>query len=215
MDALAAGVPHRAELREGDPREVVPEVARDDNAVVVIVGARGNGGFHGLGLGSVAHHLAHHLLTPLVIVPGSGGPLQGGRVVVGLDGSRSDVATLEWAVSLAEAVHGSVTAVYASDPMGASFAHPYGETIADQKEEVVRAQVARAATPGVEIAVTVDIDHPVPALTRVADQVDASVIVLGRKGASRLRGVLLGRVPAQLPYHAHRPVAIVPRSAAD
>lgn len=216
MDVLAAGVPHRAELRDGDPREVVPDVARDDSAVVVVVGARGNGGFHGLGLGSVAHHLAHHLLTPLVIVPGLGGPrLQGSPVVVGLDGSRGDVATLEWAVRLADAARGSVTAVYASDPMGATFAHPYGETIADQKEEVVRAQVARAATPGVEIAVTVEVDHPVPALIRVADQVDASVIVVGRKSAGHVRGVLLGRVPAQLPYHAHRPVAIVPRSAAD
>jgi len=181
MDTLASGVPRRAELRDGDPRAVIPEVARDDSAVVVVVGARGSGGFHGLGLGSVAHHLSHHLLTPLVIVPRSGGPLRGSPVVVGLDGSRNDVATLLWAVQLAEAVEGSVTAVYASDPMASSFAHPYGETIADQKEEVVRAQAALAATPRVKIAMTMEIDHPVPALTRVADQVDASVIVVGRK----------------------------------
>lgn len=213
MDALASGVPHRAELRDGDPRDVIPEVAHDDSAVVVVVGARGNGGFHGLGLGSVAHHLAHKLLTPLVIIPNSGGPLPGGTVVVGLDGSPNDIATLEWAVQLAEAAEGSVTAVYASDPMAMTFAHPYGETIADQKEEVVRAQVALAAAPRVKVSITVEVDHPVPALSRAADQVDASVIVVGRKGASHLRGVLLGRVPAQLPYHAHRPVAIVPRAA--
>lgn len=214
LDAQAPGVPRRVELRDGDPRTVIPEVARDD-AVMVVVGARGRGGFHGLGLGSVAHHLAHDLLTPLVIVPAAGGPLPGGRVVVGLDGSRHDVATLAWAVQVAKAVHGSVTVVYASDPMAATFGHPHGETKADQKEDIVRAQVAQAATKGVEIAMTVDVDHPVPALTRVADESDAAVIVVGRKGAGGLRGVLLGRVPAQLPYHAHRPVAIVPRHCAD
>jgi nucleotide-binding universal stress UspA family protein len=176
----------RAELRDGDPRAVIPEVAPDNGADVVVVGARGSGGFHGLGLGRVAHHLAHHLLMPVVIVPGSGGPLPGRPVVV---------ATLDWA--------------------GRFVRHPQGATRADQKEELVRAQVALAVTPRVESAMTVEIDHPVTALTRAADEVNGSVIVVGRKGASHLRGMLLGRVPAQAPYHAHRPIAIIPRGAAD
>jgi nucleotide-binding universal stress UspA family protein len=209
MDAMASGVPRRAELRDGDPRQVIPEVACDDGAAVVVVGAGAGNGLRRLGLTGVAHHLAHHLPIPLVIVPGMAPTLRGRPVVVGLDGSPTDVATLEWAVRLAWAVDGSVAAVYASDPMAMSYPHQLGATIADQKQEVVSAQVARAATAGLAITMSVEIDHPVAALTRVADQVDGSVVVIGRRRAGH-RSVLLGRVPAELPHHARRPVAIVP-----
>jgi nucleotide-binding universal stress UspA family protein len=215
LDAVAPDVPWRVEVLEGEPTAVIPMVARGDRAAVVVIGSHANGAFPGLGLGSVAHHLSRHLVLPLVIVSDMGGPLHGSPVVVGLDGSRSDLVTLEWALYLAEGVGGSVTVVYATDPMAASYPHPRGATVADEKEEVVRDQVAWAATPGVEISLKVELDDPVTALTRVADQVNGSVIVIGRKGAGRLRGVLLGRVPAHLPNHAHRPVAIVPRRATD
>ncbi len=132
-----------------------------------------------------------------------------------MDGSSGDLVTLDWAAKLAHAVHGRVYAVYASDPMAMSYPHPRGATIADQMEVAVRKQAATVAASGVDISTVVEVDDPVPALTRVADQHDASVIVVGRKSAGHLRGLVLGRVPAQLPFHAHRPVAIVPRRAAD
>ena len=142
--------------------------------------------------------------------------LAGGPVVVGLDGSSGGMVTLRWAVRLAQAVAGRVMAVYASDPMAMTYPHPGGGTIADQKESVVREQAAGvAAGSGVDIATIVEVDHPVTALTRVADQHDASLIVVGRKGVGHLRGMLLGRTPAQLPLHAHRPVAIVPHQTSD
>ena len=215
LDAVEPAIPHRLEVLDGDPRAVIGEVASDEHAAMVVVGARGSGGFRGLGLGSVAHHLSHHLLTPLVIVPALGGPLRGSPVVVGLDGSPGDVVTLDWALQLAQTVEGCVCAVYASDPTPMSHPHRHHAAVADQKEMAVRDQVARVAAAGVDIAVVVEADHPVTALIRVADQQDASVVVVGRKGASHLRGVLLGRVPAQLPFHIRRPVAIVPRQASD
>lgn len=207
------GASHRLEIRDGDPGDVVADVASDEGATLVVVGA-GSGGFHSFGLGSVAHHLARRLVTPLVIVPGLGGPLRRSPVVVGLDGSPGDVSTLAWAVRFAAAVDGSITVVYASDPMASSYGHPKGQTRADQKEAVVREQLDAIATGEVPVAMTVEVDHPVSALTRVADDVDASLVVVGRKGAGGLRGVLLGKVPAHLPFHACRPVAIIPRHTA-
>jgi nucleotide-binding universal stress UspA family protein len=34
----------------------------------VVLGSRGLGGFDGLLLGSVSHHVAHHVRSPLVVV---------------------------------------------------------------------------------------------------------------------------------------------------
>ncbi len=213
LDAVTPPVPHRLEVRDGDPRAVIADVADEEGAAMVVVGANGSGGFRGLGLGTVAHHLSHHLVVPVVIVPALGAPLLGSTVVVGLDGAPGDVVTLGWAVRLAQAAEGRVCAVYASDPMAMSYPHPRGATIADQLEMAVRDQVAEVDASGVDIALVVEVAHPVAALTSVADRQDASVVVVGRKGAGHLRGALLGRVPAQLPFHAHRPVAIVPRPA--
>jgi nucleotide-binding universal stress UspA family protein len=215
LDAAAQAVPHRLILRNGDPRAVIAEVANEDGAGMVVVAAPGSGGFRGLGVGTVAHDLAHHLRVPVVTVPALGGPLLGGTVVVGLDGSSGDVVTLDWAVRLAQAARGRVCAVYASDPMAMSFPHPRGATIADQLEMSVRDQIDGVAAAGVEVELVVEVEHPVTALTGVADERDASVVVVGRKGAGRVRGMLLGRVPARLPFHAHRPVAVVPGQSSD
>ncbi len=215
LDDITPPVPHRIEIRDGDARTVINNVAREQGATMVVVGARRGGGFLKLGLGTVAHQLEHALMTPLVIVPAVVSPLRGSPVVVGVDGSPEDLDVLDWAVRFAEAADGRVLAVYASDPMAMTYPHPHGATIADQKEAIVRDQVAAVAREtGASVQTVVDVDYPVMALTRTANEHDASLVVVGRKRARHLRGMLIGRVPAQLPFHAHRPVAIIPIAAA-
>jgi nucleotide-binding universal stress UspA family protein len=47
-------------------------------------------------------------------------------------------------------------------------------------------------------------------ICRVAEEIDASVIVLGARGLSRVGSVLLGSVSLAVSVHAKRPVLIVP-----
>jgi nucleotide-binding universal stress UspA family protein len=204
LDAISPPIPHLLEVCNGDPPSVIAGLARDEGAAMVVVGAPGSDGFRGLGLGT------HHLPVPLVIVPAVGDPLRGSPVVVGLDGSSDDLATLVWAVRLAAAVEGSVCAVHASDPVAALDPHRRSAEMPDRKEAVVREQVATVATSGVDVATVVESTDPVTALTRVADHVGASLVVVGQGGAGHRGGVLLGRVPAELPFETQRPVAIVP-----
>jgi nucleotide-binding universal stress UspA family protein len=51
----------------GNAASVLLESAK--GADLVVVGSRGLGGFAGLLLGSVSHHVAHHATCPVVIVP--------------------------------------------------------------------------------------------------------------------------------------------------
>jgi nucleotide-binding universal stress UspA family protein len=53
----------------GVPSVVVMQVARREEADLVVAGRRGRGGFAELLLGSTSHQLTHHVDLPLVIVP--------------------------------------------------------------------------------------------------------------------------------------------------
>jgi nucleotide-binding universal stress UspA family protein len=195
-------------LDQGDPRWVIPNVAADEDASLVVVGARGDGGFLGLGLGSVAHHLAHDVRRPLAIVPKVGGPLAGGTIVVGVDGSKGSGAALDWAVHAASALGARVHALYAYNPRSDDFTH----TAANWQyagEPEVRGQVAEHEAAGVAIRLTVLGDHPVPALTGAAEEDNAALVVVGTRGLGGFQGLLLGRVPAQLPHHSRRPTVLV------
>jgi nucleotide-binding universal stress UspA family protein len=64
-----AGIPHRILLLDGVPVQVITQVAQEEDAVLIVTGRRGRGGFAELVLGSTSHGLTHHVDRPLLIVP--------------------------------------------------------------------------------------------------------------------------------------------------
>ncbi len=67
--ARITSVDVRLFVERGHPVEVLMDHARRECASVIVVGARGRGGFNGLRLGSVPGHLLTHATCPLVVVP--------------------------------------------------------------------------------------------------------------------------------------------------
>jgi nucleotide-binding universal stress UspA family protein len=66
FDGTGLGV--EKQVREGDPAHTILDVATEQNADLIAVGARGTTGHRRFMLGSVASKLAHHAQTSLLIV---------------------------------------------------------------------------------------------------------------------------------------------------
>ena len=108
----AAQIDERALVNDLAPAALLDASASAD---LLVVGARGLGGFRGLLVGSVSEKCLHHTRCPIVVV--RGGPDHAGRIgriVAGIDGSSTAIRALHWAIDEAHAHQAQVEAVYSS-----------------------------------------------------------------------------------------------------
>jgi nucleotide-binding universal stress UspA family protein len=211
LDRVAPGVPHCLVVRDGDPSRVLIEESSAAHADLVVVGFR-SADTATPGLGSTAHHLVRHTRQPVVAVPHRWRRLAGGVVLVGDDGSPAGLSTVAWAARVAAGARASLRVAFAYEPLAASYPHPPTATVADHRAAVVEAHAATVADahPGLDVSTSVVVDRPVAALGRLAWDVSAALVVVGRRGT----GMLAGRVPSRLPAHIDTAVAVVPHTGA-
>jgi len=67
--ASQAGFQAEARLGEGKPWRVISEVARELDAQLIVIGARGLGRVESMLLGSVSSAVVHHAKRPVLVVP--------------------------------------------------------------------------------------------------------------------------------------------------
>jgi nucleotide-binding universal stress UspA family protein len=182
-----------------------------DVAELLVLGARGNGGFEGLLLGSVVGRVAQLAPRPIAVVR-TMAPVRGGRVVVGVDGSARSVDALRWAASEARARDADLDVVHAwrVPTMPASLlmsASRDFDSMADTGRAVLDTALADPALTGTRVRPHSSNDSPARALVERA--AGAGVVVVGTRGLGRVTGALLGSVSRQLLNHAPCPVVVI------
>ncbi|MGZ8566849.1 MAG: universal stress protein [Actinomycetota bacterium] len=141
-----------------------------------------------------------------------------GRLVVGVDGSKTASSAVRWAANEA-ALRGAkldlVSAWEVSSPsvgFGLGLAEISDEMLKgleQNAEEIVAtaAGVARDASPDIEIETRTVEGQPAEVLVEAAR--DADLLVVGSRGMGGFRELLLGSVGQQCAHHATCPVVIV------
>lgn len=197
-------------------------------AGLLVVGARGSGGFDGLAVGSVALRVAAAAPCPVVVVPGRQIDGFGGRtradarspeMVVGFDAHRPVREVVDRAFAVAEA-RGARLRVVQAWALPAEAVSPQTLFVTEEDratwedQEVLRLSDAlravRATYPQVTARTDVVLLHPAQALLNASREAD--LLVVGRRTDARAPEGRLGPVTHAVLHHTRCPVAIVPHS---
>ncbi|MEU9869625.1 MULTISPECIES: universal stress protein [Actinomadura] len=208
----APGLDVRPLLSQGTPPAALLAASRD--AELIVVGARGAGGFDRLPLGSTAVHVPAHADRPVVVVPAHDPARAGKRIVVGVDGSPASQAALRFALCEAGLWHASVTLVCAWwDPAALPGPDRLPSSDPQGLEEQAKARFAAAvapllaAHPGVAVERRFVLERAGRALADEAR--DARLLVVGDRGIGSSPKTLLGAVTRFVLHEAPGPVAVV------
>jgi nucleotide-binding universal stress UspA family protein len=176
---------------------------------VLVLGTRGRGGFTGMLLGSVSRASIEHAPCPVVIVR-SPSVATDAVVLVGHDGSEGAATALAWAASLGELGHDRVVVVHAWDPRSAEVSPRLHKRLQTEAEANVRRWVAEAGVTADAVAVEGD---PRTTVVGLAAEMGATLVVVGRRGTSRLTGIATGGVTSYLVSNSPTSIAVLPPSA--
>jgi nucleotide-binding universal stress UspA family protein len=188
------------------------------SADLLVVGARGMGGFKGLLVGSVSQHCLHHAPCPVAVVKPDG-PRNSAieRIVVGIDASETSRRALRWALDAARAHHAKVEAVHAWHP---SYVEPMDahlvssvDALEQAASDLLHDAVAEADTEGLPAPISpmLAMGSATRALLDTAEGAD--LIVVGTRHQSVAGCLFLGSVSLQVTHHATCPVVVVPPAA--
>jgi nucleotide-binding universal stress UspA family protein len=201
----------QGESLTGTPAPVLRAVG--ENAEVLVLGLRGEGGQAGISVGSTAAALAAGSAGPVVLVPGSpadeGPPRPSAGVTVGVDVRAPVGGPLGFAFEAARLRGARLHAVYAWKLPAHAAASPFAvleedrATWEDHEVQLLSDALRpwRAKYPDVEVLEDVVLFTPVQALVHASE--GAELVVVGRRSAS-------SSIVRDLLEHCRCPVAVVP-----
>jgi len=138
-----------------------------------------------------------------------------GELVVGYDGSAGARAALARAAELARELGCGLVVAFGYEPPAATA----GETadhraaLAQMGKGLVDEALAEIGGSGVEATAAVVDQRPAEGLARLAEQLQARMIVVGTHGERPLMAVVLGSTPYKLLHRSSVPVLVVPSPA--
>ncbi|WP_406176230.1 universal stress protein [Streptomyces sp. NBC_00996] len=188
-----------------------------ETAELLVVGARGEGGFDGLVVGSTALATASTASCAVAIVPRSPAvAAHDAEVCVGVDMGHVAESPLDFGFGAAQLRGARLRAVHAWAFSGhaswTAVAVPEEDRAAWEDQEVQRLsdvlQIWQDKYPGVPVLADVVLLHPAYALVNASQRAD--LLVLGRRSSPQAAERRLGPVAHAVLHHSRCPVVIIP-----
>lgn len=206
-EEVAPGLTVETGLLSGTPAVALADTGSE--AAMLVVGARGAGGFAAMMLGSVSRHVAACAPCPVVVVREETTAVHR-EIAVGIRDPQDVSGTLAFAFEEAALRDAELVAVHTWYGFPGE-AHPSGS-------EQIPAEMARHLTAVLDewhgkypdVRVRQDVIHGHPGRVLASYSARADLVVLGRHGHPVGPGPGIGSIQHAVLDHAHGPVAVVP-----
>jgi nucleotide-binding universal stress UspA family protein len=215
-EEVAPGLPVDTGLLTGPAAMAVADCGAD--ASMLVVGARGAGGFAAMMLGSVSRYVAAWALCPVVVVREETTAVHR-EIAVGIRDPEAVTGTLAFAFEEAARRGADLVAVHtwywlpsvpsASGPIGA-LRPPDPAQISAEADRQLAAALEQWHGKYPEVRVRQDVTRGHPARVLASYSARADLVVLGRHGHPAGPGPGIGSIQHAVLDHAHGPVAVVP-----
>jgi nucleotide-binding universal stress UspA family protein len=211
---------HILDVIQGHPAAAIVAASSRANSVLVM-GTHGWSGLDRLLLGSVAECVARATHCPLLVVPPHTSSLETTpalkQVLCAVDFQSSSLASLRYALSLAQEAKARVEVVTVLEYLRADDVGALIETMVPEHEDVrharlrdLRERIPDDARLWAEIRENVLAGPPANALLRRSEAIEADLIVMGTGDRPHLHALWLGSTTGRLLREARCPVLIVP-----
>jgi nucleotide-binding universal stress UspA family protein len=231
LEEFAAGgqasVPVEFEIAEGHAAAVILARAGEISADLLVLGTHGRSGFERWVLGSVTEKVLRKALCPVLTVPtrvthAAAEPVVLRHIVCAVDFSECSMHALDYAISLAEEAHASLTVVHVIE-LPPDIPREVHETVMlgprDRREYIAlaeeegRARLTDAVPDRVRALLTVDTalgaGTPYREILRVAAEHSADLIAVGVHGRGAIDRMLFGSTTQHLVRQAACPVLTI------
>lgn len=197
------GVQIQTALKEGMPYKVIVDYADEQRCDLIVMGRRGLGRMERAFVGSVTARVIGYSSTDVLVFPRDC-RIAWGKILLAVDGSKYSRAAADRAIAIAKTYGGELTAVCAVE-------HP-----SSQEDSVTRAAQSyvdevrkQAETAGIRAESIVAKGKPFEAVTALARERGANLIVTGSHGRTGLTRLVMGSVTEKIIGLAHCPVLVV------
>ena len=215
-EEVTQGLPITTSLLSGPSALAVAESGA--GASMLVVGARGAGGFAAMVLGSVSRYAATRAPCPVVVVREESMAVHR-EIVVGIRDPQDTTETLAFAFEEAALRDADLVAVYTWFSLPSALLLPAGITeLRPTDPGQIAAEAARGLAAALEgwrdkypgVRARHDVIHGHPARVLAGYSARADLVVLGRHGHPAGAGPGIGSIQHAVLDHAHGPVAVVP-----
>ena len=195
---------------EGDVHERIVDLAEAENCDVIVMGRRGIRRIGRALIGSVTARVIGHTQRDVLVVP-NGATVGWKKIVLATDGSKYSAVATERAIAFAKSYGGELKVVSVVDVPSEFYAEaPQAvEDLVRKAKGFVAGVKKQAEAAGVAAETFVGEAEAYEAITNLAKEQSANMIIIGSHGRTGLRRLLMGSVAEKVIGHAPCPVLVV------
>lgn len=209
------GIEVQSLLCEGEPPEVILDVAKGKKADLIVLGTYGRKGLNRLLMGSVTSHVIVNSGIDVLVVKKQCTECTGSykSILVPFDGSEFSKKALDRACKLSKVDGANITVLYVIpryEEMIEFFrTDSIQQSLFDEAEKIMGEAKKIALPYEVSIAATIQEGHAADKIVEIADKLKNDLIIIGTYGWKGVNKAIMGSTTERVIMNAKSPVLVV------